>query len=258
MFASSDPRGGVLRLHKMHGSTNWGFGGLTGPASDRIVLTNEDLRWVSHAQPSTPKLPRYASQFDDLYPLIVPPTFSKGPYYGNLALRGQWRRAWGALRDASDVSIIGYSFPLGDLTTREWLGTAINSSIDVSVVDLDTAVAERVRTLTPHANVLDRTGKGAVEAYVDRVCGDHLEWEIEEEDNNPPPRISVLVNGVEVAPQGLSNRVWGAGLESAKRWVHSRVEAAGSRIETSLNLNAEGLVREHRIAVLPPGHRFIA
>ncbi len=255
MFASASPRGDVLRLFKLHGSTNWGFGGIHGPASDPIVLTDERLAWALPALDEIPPPPRWTTRFDDLYPLIVPPTFSKGPYYSNSTLRGQWRRGATTLASTSEMTIIGYSFPPGDLTTREWISTSLSAGASVRIVDLNPEVAGRIAAefAQGHA-VSDETGDNAIPRYVERNCGDHVEWEIEEEDNNPPARISLKVNGNEQLSQDPVDRLWEPGLEEAQRWLHTRIEAAAPQIiDRSISRSTGGLIREHREVVLPLG-----
>lgn len=257
MFASAPPRGPVLRLFKLHGSTNWGFGGLSGPASDPIVLTNERPIWSQPYVDDTPPPPRWTTRFDGLYPLIVPPTYSKGSYYNNSTLRGQWRRGADALATTTELTVMGYSFPAGDLSTREWVGTSLGTDSLIRIVDVNKAVATRlVAEFGDRSAVIDETGADAIENYVNQNCGDHLEWEIEEEDDNPPPRISLKVNGVEQLPQVVDHRPWGSGLDAAREWLHLRIEAmAPAIIDRAVGRNTSGLVREHREVVLPRGSK---
>lgn len=93
-FGADDPFRTVPSLFKLHGSTSWAFGGLDAPPNDRIVMTQDMLTWRAAEPPETPPAPRYRTRYDDLVPLIIPPTFTKGPYYTNARNGGGERRAW--------------------------------------------------------------------------------------------------------------------------------------------------------------------
>src|SRR5699024_10017084 len=58
-------------LYKLHGSINWLYGGIKYPNSS-IVLREDD---------------NFGNSYDDLEPVIIPPTSSKSSFYSNEALR---------------------------------------------------------------------------------------------------------------------------------------------------------------------------
>lgn len=257
MFGPGPARGPLLSLYKLHGSTSWAFGGLDGPSNDRITLWNYSLRW-GPTPPSEEKeySPRYASLYDDLVPLIVPPTLTKGPFFANLALRAQWRRAAEALRSANTLTILGYSFPAADLVAQQWVSTSFAGS-RMDVVD---KVAERPRlireTVTNAPEGEDITGDHAIARFVDRECGDHVAWSIRTEETGA--RVALVVNGTDVL-DGMdpANSPWGTtDYGDAQKWVHTRVEAAGGRNEVDFAQGAMDGSSETRHVVLSPGHHL--
>jgi hypothetical protein len=258
MFSAERPSGDVLRLYKLHGSTSWGFGGLDAPSNSRITLSDRLLTWHPTVDRAEAPPPRYVPLFDDLAPLIIPPTFTKGPYYGNLALRGQWRRGANALRRTERLVVIGYSFPLGDLTTREWVSNSLNSGADIEIVDISPDAASQVDKSVGGARaIIDSSSAEAVSDYVDTNCGDYVEWSTEEVDGAKPVRVSVLVNGEERVRQDDAYRPWGASEQDARVWVDTRIEAAAPNIiDRSLTLDTSGLVRWRRAVVLPAGAKL--
>lgn len=190
------PPGPLFSLFKLHGSVNWSYGGFDAPPTDRVVQTHEELWWrqggMRDSAPSVGNILR----FDDLEPLIVPPTGTKGPYYGNRSLRGQWRRVFGALRTAEAVTIIGYSFPATDLITRHLIATA-DLNCPVTVVDRGETVASIVAELAPRASVRAYSGHGAVQNFVAASCGDFVRWQATSHPDGWEPRL--VVNGAEQA-----------------------------------------------------------
>ncbi len=88
-LSSNPPVGDVLTLYKLHGSVNWLYGGMHAPVSDRVVLAERSQRWEAQAQTQRDEGERWRAVYDDLVPLIIPPTGTKSGYYGNLSLRAQ-------------------------------------------------------------------------------------------------------------------------------------------------------------------------
>ena len=243
-----NPDRSLFRLYKLHGSTNWSFSGLSAPINDPIVLTQDRPPWRPDSRQAN-TTPRYVALYDGLAPLIVPPTYSKGPYYGNLALRAQWARGASALANASDAAILGYSFPPGDLTTREWIGTSLSPSATLAVADWCAETADRVlmevgkgRGGTPHS------GEKAISDFVNATCGDLITWQISHQVSGV--RLEVLVNG---APIGLrQNGHFGSSAEAAQ-WVEARIDAAAPRrTEQAQPDHHEWPVELRRTVVMPP------
>lgn len=124
MLSDSAPRRKVPTVLKLHGSVNWWHGGKNAPLTEQVDF---------HPRPgiATRSEPLYA----DLQPLLVPPTSVKNTYYGRSGLATQWRLAAEALREAHEIDVIGYSFPVTDLPTRAFLGSSVSADARVRVVD---------------------------------------------------------------------------------------------------------------------------
>lgn len=173
-FGHNPPPGPVLGLIKLHGSTNWGFSGLNAAPGEVPCLMSSGLTW-SRAEGKAVE-PRFRSIYDDLHPMIVPPTGTKEAYYSSSSLRAQWRRAAEDLRNASSVTLIGYSFPATDLATRHLFATNV-PNCDVVVVDRDGKVAGTVEKLLGGGRrVKPFDGPTALNEYVDSECGDLWRW----------------------------------------------------------------------------------
>jgi len=102
------PPGDVFTLFKLHGSTNWGYQGTENRTNEAVVLMRSLQSWLPTPTNTTiTTAQRSTFLYDDLVPMIVPPTTTKNPYYGNTVLRAQWRRAHQALRTAREIVIVG-------------------------------------------------------------------------------------------------------------------------------------------------------
>jgi hypothetical protein len=188
-FGGEGPRGQVLSLYKLHGSVSWMFGGLNSPPNDQVLLRDDFLGWRIPALNDEPVSPRELSKYDDVVPLIIPPTLTKGPYYSNQSLRGQWRRAAEALSSAQSLSIMGYSFPPADIMAQQWVATSFRGQ-KLQIVDSNPERVAAIRGLLPHAPMgEDATGTTAVQDYVERECGPLVRWSIWDE-----PEVGTLAN----------------------------------------------------------------
>jgi hypothetical protein len=196
MLSASRPAGSVYRLFKLHGSVNWFYGGPDAPVTERVVLTRDSGRWLGSGADSSEvgKRGRRAAVHDDLLPLIVPPTGTKGVYYGNRSLRAQWQKAFEALKAARSLTIVGYSFPPSDLVARHLLSSSL-LAVPVTVVDRGDLAAQVVADLLPRSEVQSVTGDDAVARYVNSVCGDVILWGVRHDDRGR--RACLRVNGVE-------------------------------------------------------------
>lgn len=255
MISPGPPTRNLLRLFKLHGSTSWAFSGLDGPVNDRILLWDQALGWGLWPAPEeTPPLPRDENLWDDVVPLIIPPTLTKGPFYANLTLRAQWRRAAEALSIADRLTVIGYSFPQADLVAQQWVSTSFRGD-RMDVVDWsDDRPASIRKTLAGARDGEDVTGENAIREYADRECGDHVQWSIWN-DQAGLVRVELLVNGVDLfADVSPAEQTW-TSFDEAQRWVHTRVEAAegGNLIERSWVLIEPRGPGESRWAVLSRG-----
>lgn len=260
MWPVSGPFGSLFSLYKLHGSTSWAFGGLDSPPNDRITLSSDLLTWGRPAHNEYPVAPRFISRFDDLVPLIIPPTLTKGPYYANLALRAQWRRAAAALEQAPTLSVIGYSFPDGDLVARQWVSTTFKGS-RMDIVDLDGDRPKAIRqSLANSVSGVDRVGEDAVLSYVERECGPLVRWRIWGEGDEVGARLKLTVNGINQL-EGIdpSRAPWGKEYEGAQRWLHERVEkfAPGVLDEAKVDGNNSEGSWEAKFVVLPQGAQLV-
>lgn len=108
------PQSKTLRLIKLHGSidTYWVKGDATGSTIQR---------WAGTAAKRKEILPGRE-------PFIVPPSATKTPFYRNPLTRQLWMDASTALSNASQVSLIGYSFPETDLVTAGMFGEQLSET----------------------------------------------------------------------------------------------------------------------------------
>lgn len=207
MFSAASPPGPLLRLLKLHGSTNWGYAGPNSGTHDSIYLMNSEKVW-SASSPSRPLLPRHEGLYDDLQPMIVPPTGTKNLYYGSAGLRAQWKKAAEVLKSASSVTIIGYSFPPTDLAARHFFARNV-PEVPITVVDRDESVAATISKLSARGvQVQSFCGDDAVEQFVDRQCGDVLHWDAEIEEGSIVPWLEV--NGKRRTVPSADIRDWDA------------------------------------------------
>jgi len=255
MFSVFSPLAPLLRMFKLHGSTSWAFSGLDSSPSDRIVLTADRLTWHGRKDPEDPVPPRYMSRFDDVVPLIIPPTLTKGPYYSNLALKAQWRRAATYLASASTLAVVGYSFPNADLVARQWVSTSFSGK-RMDIVDRSLERPDQIRAGLPGALAgIDNTGVSAVEEYVDRICGPLVRWQIWSAGDEFGARVKLIVNGNDlVAHIAPADMPWGNEPDEAQRWVHERIERnAPGAINGARSESGRPGSLESRFVVLPPG-----
>lgn len=174
-FGIGAPPGKTLGLIKLHGSINWGYSGSSETPGEAIQLLPSDHRWSEIKRQEQP-LPRYLGLYDDLEPMIVPPTGTKSAYYSSAGLRAQWRRAAEAMTHASSVTIIGYSFPPTDLAARHFFAGNL-PKVPVTVVDRSSDAASTIHRLSAIRSApVGFHGPNAVQEYVQRTCGDVLRW----------------------------------------------------------------------------------
>jgi len=166
---SSGPPGPVPAVMKLHGSTNWAYNPRVPEAP--LIITDQYPVWAA-PNPTLSSGYRNIGIYDDLEPLIVPPTGSKGAYYSGASLRVQWSRAAASLRNASSVTIMGYSFPQTDFTSRLF-ATQIPEATPVEVVDLSEEMSSRIHEFLPrHTVTQNYHGTDAIQNFVDRTCPD--------------------------------------------------------------------------------------
>jgi hypothetical protein len=190
-ISASSPSEPVFTMFKLHGSTNWAYGGPKAPVSDRIVLKRPGGSWKDEAKRPEEMTGRSASLFDDLVPLIIPPTSSKSSFYSNFSLRAQWRKAAEALSNASSLTIIGYSFPPSDLGARHFVTDSLKG-VPVTIVDYSSEVADRTEQFLGAGRDVEKfSGADAVKNFVGKRCGSLIRWGIEYGPNAWQPYIEV-------------------------------------------------------------------
>lgn len=190
-ISASSPSASVFKMFKLHGSTNWAYGGPKAPVSDRIVLKRPGGSWRVEHNEREDTTGRSASLFDDLVPLIIPPTSSKSSFYSNFSLRAQWRKAAETLRNAKSLTIIGYSFPPSDLGARHFVTDSLQS-VPVTIVDYNREIADRTEQfLSGERNIEKFSGEDAVKNFVNKRCGQLIKWGIEYGPNGWQPYINV-------------------------------------------------------------------
>lgn len=125
-------------LLKLHGSLNWGQRHV--PYSDGtmpIELNTFGVDVVPHG-PGFPIMPiknTVAAQggpFTANYyydPFIIPPLSDKSGHYSHPFVRETWFLAGEALKSATEITVLGYSFPSGDFRTRNLFRESINSPL---------------------------------------------------------------------------------------------------------------------------------
>lgn len=255
-YGADPPSGPLLSLYKLHGSTSWSFGGLDGPSNDRILLNADRVPWMAPGASTQVPAPRDQAKWDDVVPLIIPPTLTKGPYFSNLALRAQWIRAAWALRASRTLTIMGYSFPTADIVARQWVGTSFGG-FRMDVVDHDPKRPRHIREtlIKPPPESDDITGDGAIERYVDRECGPMVRWKIWNGEGESGAQAELWVNDTNLlADMKPDNRPWGTDWAFAQRWIHDKVTSSHPSADANL---AHGPLSyggyEERHFVLPLG-----
>lgn len=221
-LSANPPSGPVPWLYKLHGSINWAYGGPHAPVSDQITLLPGHDGWSTPSIEALERPRRDQVMHDDLLTLIVPPTTTKGSFYGNLALRAQWRRAFESLKTSESLTVIGYSFPAGDLQARQFIALAARDA-EVTVVDRsDTAGATVQQILGGRANVTAYSGDTCVMDFVDAECASLLRWEtVRDSEGCPVP--SITLNGEDVTTS--PGREWGGGNhEDVHHWLNETLD----------------------------------
>ena len=253
-----EPRGPIPTIYKLHGSTNWSFGGLSGPPNDPIVMTSDGRSWGTPANPRHDRAPRYRHLYDDLLPLIVPPTFSKGPYFSNRSLQAQWASGAKALRASDELLVIGYSFPAGDLVARQWVASSAQPNV-VTVINPDEQVADTVRGLLgPDTEVVHFPN---LKEYVDSHSPSLVRWRVYNSENDALGlQIDLTVNGVDMMT-GIdrSNPPWNAFDETGPQWLATFLDRVDPQLrELSAPADKEeGWVRDARFVALDGAHAEI-
>lgn len=139
----------AVTVLKLHGSINWGMPTISADKSESFYLMQtedyqllEDFRIRAEHDPLT-------VYFD---PVIVPPVLDKKTWLQNLSFRYIWNMALESLKEARELTFVGYSLAVTDFVSeflfRQAHGTGINSRV-VTVVapDASTNLARRYEDL---------------------------------------------------------------------------------------------------------------
>ncbi|MFD1722515.1 hypothetical protein [Amnibacterium endophyticum] len=138
-LSAGPPRDTSAELYKLHGSVNWLHGGDAAPITEPLVLDG---------RANVPdESPRHERVYGGLRTFIVPPTSVKNRYYDRVGVRAQWISAAQRLRNATRLTVIGYSLPLSDVGSSSFIRTNLSPSATISVVDFNAAAAERFGAL---------------------------------------------------------------------------------------------------------------
>jgi hypothetical protein len=197
-------------LYKLHGSVNWLHGGERAPSTERFVL-REDHN------------PSYL--YEDLAPFVVPPASSKSHYYDRAPLRVQWKRAAAALRQATALDVIGYSFPPSDSGTRTFLTTTTGGSVPVTLVDPSPEALTRLNSQLPNPG--ETAWFKSVEKFVAATCGDLVTAWCENAGDHPG--LHLEVNGVRSAEPHPGDAIC-----SARRRLRTDYPGAADPVEVTL------------------------
>jgi len=180
-------------------------------------------RWQSSNSRSP--APRELHLYDDLVPLIVPPTSTKSPYYANMSLRAQWRSAYRSLQTAQRLVIVGFSLLATDLQVRHFLASS-SEHTTVTVVNLAEEAQHAVEDALPTSSRIDGViGPLAIEGSVDAHCGDVVRWGVV-----PGPQgwdVLLTVNGAETLPAAAtSSKPWDThdDSSSARAWLTQELD----------------------------------
>lgn len=106
---------GSFKLMKLHGSINWVFVNQKIEITKNVIPNSEPrLRTSIEMQKSYGK---------DILPVIVPPTWNKSQYHGQLS--NVWNHAANELNSADNLVIIGFSIPETDTFFKYLLGLGL-------------------------------------------------------------------------------------------------------------------------------------
>ena len=100
-----------------------------------VLKLHGSVNWYWHA--ANPYSPIYCDSPDmnspkdwkaGLIPYIVPPVLDKNAFYNHVALKVLWHEAHKLLKNADEIYIVGFSFPLTDLPVKFLFQSALRDS----------------------------------------------------------------------------------------------------------------------------------
>lgn len=101
-------------IHKLHGSINW-LWSATNP-SEPIYYYNPN------------NSPEQYELRKDLSEYIVPPVLDKTNFYSHNVIKSIWSDSYSAIAHADEIYIIGFSFPVTDLSVKFLFNSALSSN----------------------------------------------------------------------------------------------------------------------------------
>ena len=154
-------------LFKLHGSINWYYSGSSESTGEVIYYTG-----VAPWGETSERERREKSAVDDKVPFIVPPTSEKVRFFQHESLKRIWSRASIALKEASNLYVLGYSLPQTDLAVRLFLHESSGSTSTkkrLVIVNDDPSIADRYQELLGGAYTISNqyVGPGSIERLVE-------------------------------------------------------------------------------------------
>lgn len=154
-------------LFKLHGSVNWYYSGASSYVGETIYYSG-----VAAWGESDDYELRSIAAASDKVPLIVPPTTEKVAYFQHETIRHAWALAGEALRKASRLVCIGYSFPFTDLSIRFFLNDARAAGpTPLTIVNKASGIEAHYKNLLGDAYPVEAQfdGEEAVKKFVEQL-----------------------------------------------------------------------------------------
>lgn len=118
--------GSTGKVLHLHGSVDW-RGDSMGP-----TISLED--------------PSGVKQLERL-PAIVPPVMDKSQHYAAGRFRDQWVKAYAEIQRSDEIVMIGFSFPLTDISCQFLFKSAVRPGTRIIVINPDVSLVERYSTI---------------------------------------------------------------------------------------------------------------
>lgn len=125
---------------------NWLQGDLSSapdrrPVEPKVLHLHGSVKWNNDETDSTLRIKQPdGSTSIERIPYIVPPVLDKSRHYSSARLRDEWSQAHAAIERANEIVIIGFSFPLTDLSCQFLFKSATQPGTRVLVVNRDPGV----------------------------------------------------------------------------------------------------------------------
>ena len=189
-----------MQILKLHGSLNWYW------ASDDPL--GSTLRRVPVLSDFDKNDGDVNHSVQGLEKFLIPPLSGKSKYYHPYLTRSFWRDAYNAIRDASSISLIGYSLPRTDQIVAQLLAIPKAHNPLINIVDLvpgncnEESVTNRAKQATEAEDIKIHVypGESCIQDYVtahvnDLAASVELGDEIIGSERNPCVLLSARVKG---------------------------------------------------------------